>query len=139
MLKIFWHATPWSIEELEACQLSVFPVVPLDLMLDLSDEAGGVPRYVLQIPASIIRQENPNFKDQPVILNNQDVIKKRSLERVEEALSEISDFRKLIQCFSKNLPYSSVARHFLPRTMPLVIFLIKSRKNWRMVDGAIYF
>ncbi|CAG8451613.1 420_t:CDS:2 [Paraglomus brasilianum] len=45
-------------------------------MLDLSDEAGGVPRYVLQIPASIIRQENPNFKDQPVILNNQDVIKK---------------------------------------------------------------
>ena len=104
---------PWSIEELEACRLSVFPVVPLDLMLDLSDEAGGVPRYVLQIPASIIRQENPNFDDQPVILNNQGVIKKRSLERVEEALSEISDFRKLIQCFSENAQYVEFSSHLI--------------------------
>ena len=82
-------------------------MVPLDLMLDLSDETGGVPRYVLKKPADIIHQENPNFKDQPVVLNNnnQSMIKKRSLERVEEALSEISDFIKLIQCFSENAQY----------------------------------
>ncbi|CAG8666302.1 9605_t:CDS:2, partial [Scutellospora calospora] len=106
---------PWSIEELEACRLSVFPMIPRDLMLDLSDEVGGVPRYVLQMPASIIRQENLNIKDQPPTLNNLDTIKKRSLERVEEALSEISDFRKLIRCFSENTQYVEFSSRFIHR------------------------
>ncbi|RHZ82131.1 hypothetical protein Glove_114g202 [Diversispora epigaea] len=105
---------PWSIEELEACRLSVFPEMPQDLMLDLSDEAGGVPRYVLQIPASIIRQENPNIKDQPAILNNRDVIKKRSLECVND-ISEIVDFRMLIQCFSENAQYVEFSSHLIYR------------------------
>ncbi|RHZ76166.1 hypothetical protein Glove_202g84 [Diversispora epigaea] len=106
---------PWSIEELEACRLSVFPEIPQDLMLDLSDEVGGVPRKVLQIPASVIRQKNPNIKNQPVIFNNRDAIKKRSLEHVEEALSKIDDFEKLIQCFSENAQYVELSSHLIYR------------------------
>src|SRR5436305_10815906 len=109
--------SPWSIEELEACRLSVFPMIPQDLMLDLSDEAGGVPRYALQIPASIIRQENPNFEDQQAI-HNQDMInmiKRKSLKRVEEALREISDIRRLIQCFSENAQYVELSSRLIHR------------------------
>ncbi|CAG8440012.1 6870_t:CDS:2 [Diversispora eburnea] len=132
----------WSIEELEACRLSAFPVIPQDLMLDLSDELGGVPRYVLQIPAYIICQESPNFEDQPFVLNNWDVIKKRSLECVKEALSEISDF-KFIQCFSINAQYveftlfisgQTLSTESNPSRGPLVIFLIKFRKYWKIVN-----
>ncbi|CAG8540053.1 983_t:CDS:2, partial [Ambispora leptoticha] len=106
---------PWSIEELEACRLGVYPELPQDLMLELSDEAGGVPRYVLDMPASIIRQENPNVKDQQTILSNRNEIKKMSLERVEQALSEISDFRKLIQCFSENSQYVEFSSRLVHR------------------------
>ncbi|CAG8618192.1 2418_t:CDS:2 [Cetraspora pellucida] len=106
---------PWSLEELEACRLSVFPMIPQGLMLDLSDEAGGVPRYVLQIPASIIRLKNPNLEDQDMI----NMIKKKSLKRVEEALLEISDIRRLVQWFSENAQYvefSSLLIHRWPDT-----------------------
>ncbi|CAG8701703.1 16019_t:CDS:1, partial [Acaulospora colombiana] len=106
---------PWSIEELEACRLGVFPEVPQDLMLELSDEAGGVPRYVLDMSASIIRQENPNVKDKQTILSNRDEIKKMSLERVEQAPFEISDFRKLIQCFSENSQYVKFSSRLIHR------------------------
>ncbi|CAG8596254.1 6061_t:CDS:2, partial [Acaulospora morrowiae] len=102
---------PWSIEELEACRLSVFPRVPQGLMLDLSDEVGGVPRYVLQIPAFIIRKENSNLEDQDTI----DRIKKRSLKRVKEALWEISGIRKLIRFFSENSKYIELSSRLIHR------------------------
>ena len=92
-------------------------MMPQDLMLDLSDEAGGVPRYVLQIPASIIRQENPNFEDQQAV-HNQDLInmiKRKSLKRVEEALWAISDIRRLIQCFSENAQYVELNSRLIHR------------------------
>ncbi|CAG8611666.1 10636_t:CDS:2 [Ambispora gerdemannii] len=102
---------PWSLEELEACRLSVFPMIPQDLMLDLSDEAGGVPRYVLRIPASIIRLKNPNLEDQDMI----NMIKQISLKRVKEALLEISDIRKLVQCFSENAQYVEFSSRLIHR------------------------
>ncbi|CAG8512570.1 11127_t:CDS:2 [Diversispora eburnea] len=106
---------PWSTEELEACRLNIFPDVPHDLMFDLNDEVGGVPRYVLKTPATIICQENPNTKNQLAIFNNRDVIKKRYLERVEEALKEISNFGKLIQCFSEDGQYVEFSSRLIYR------------------------
>ncbi|CAG8470223.1 14015_t:CDS:2 [Acaulospora morrowiae] len=102
---------PWSIQELEACRQSVFPVIPQGLMLDLSDEAGGVPRYVLQIPAFIIRQGNPNLEDQDTI----DMIKKMSLKYVKEAIWEINNIRRLIKCFSENSRYIELNNHLIHR------------------------
>ncbi|CAG8486714.1 4514_t:CDS:2 [Acaulospora morrowiae] len=96
----------------------VFPEVPQDLMLDLSNEAGGVPIYVLDMPAFIIRLEN---MDKQTILSNQDEIKKVSLERVEQAFKEI-----IVTLFTGGLTLSTENNI---THGPLVVFLTKSKKK----------
>jgi hypothetical protein len=99
---------PWSIEELEICRNEVYPMVPKDLMLDLIDVAGGVPRYVLWMPATIICNEYPQVlenNNDPPVLNNRDSIMERSLKRVKDAIKEINSTTMLVQCFSENAQY----------------------------------
>jgi hypothetical protein len=98
---------PWSIEELEICRRNVFPMVSQDLMLDLIDVAGGVPRYVLRIPAAIICNEYTQalLNRVPPVLNNRDSIMERSLKRVKDAIKEVNSTTRLIQCFSENAQY----------------------------------
>src|SRR5204862_435692 len=48
--------SPWIIKELEVCRKYIFPGVREDLMLRIYDKAGGVPRYVLEMPKTLIKQ-----------------------------------------------------------------------------------
>ncbi|CAG8685462.1 15307_t:CDS:2, partial [Funneliformis mosseae] len=119
---------PWSIEELEICQKEIFPMVPPDLMYDLIDETGGIPRYVLALPASIIQKLKKSENSQS--LKNRDYIeiKKMSLKHVEDSLSEVSDISRLVQCFSQNaryVEYSSRLIHRWPDT-----FYREHRLSW---------
>ncbi|CAG8493255.1 1859_t:CDS:2 [Acaulospora morrowiae] len=105
-----------SKKELETCRLGVF----LEHLL-----------FVRKIPMSRGKQ---------TILSNRNEVKKMSLERVKQALSEIRDFRKLIRCFSENenILNSAITLFIGGLTLstennlshvPLVVFLIKSKKK----------
>ncbi|CAG8707649.1 930_t:CDS:2, partial [Funneliformis caledonium] len=93
----------------------IFPMVPPDLMYDLIDEAGGIPRYVLALPASIIQKLKKCENSQS--LKNRDYIeiKKMSLKHVEDSLSEVSDISRLVQCFSQNARYVEYSSQLIHR------------------------
>ncbi|CAG8595080.1 46113_t:CDS:2 [Gigaspora margarita] len=67
--------SPWSFNELLICQEHIFPVVPVDIMVELYSKAGGVPRYVLQRAEESIKYSNPNT------LEGREKIVKYSLSR----------------------------------------------------------
>ncbi|RIB06214.1 hypothetical protein C2G38_2046960 [Gigaspora rosea] len=89
---------PWSIEELLICK-KIFTTVPKKLMLDLIDKVGGIPRYVLKWPAQLISDYDPDDS------KSYDRIIKLCLKRIEDAIKEIDDFSKLVQCFTEDASY----------------------------------
>jgi hypothetical protein len=98
---------PWTIEELKACREHIFTQVPENLMLDIFDRAGGVPRYVLRHPARLIKKyKNPS---------DYDTIVNKSMERIEEAISEIENFDKLLLCFTENASYVKISNRIIHR------------------------
>ena len=46
-----YYMAPWSLPELKRCREQVFENLPYNVMQQFYDKVGGIPRYVLQIPA----------------------------------------------------------------------------------------
>ncbi|PKY53291.1 hypothetical protein RhiirA4_425906 [Rhizophagus irregularis] len=90
---------PWSLKELEACRQYVFPKVPKEIMINIYNKAGGIPRYVLtqaeiSLKDTVGEEGKPNDKEKEKIETN-------AYKRIEYAISEIDDFDKIIKCFNE--------------------------------------
>jgi hypothetical protein len=99
---------PWTIEELKACQKHIFKQVPEDMMLEMFDRAGGVPRYVLRLPARVIKKHQD--------INNSEVWDKiinKSMEQIEDAILEVKSFDDLILCFTENTNYAKISSRII--------------------------
>ncbi|PKY52515.1 hypothetical protein RhiirA4_470194 [Rhizophagus irregularis] len=99
-----YYMPPWTIEELKACQKHIFKQVPEDMMLEMFDRAGGVPRYVLRLPARVIKKHKN--------INNSEVWDKiinKSMEQIEDAILEVKSFDDLILCFTGNTNYAKIS------------------------------
>ncbi|CAB4435540.1 unnamed protein product [Rhizophagus irregularis] len=97
--------SPWIIDELKVCREHIFPSVPEDLMLRLYDKAGGVPRYVIEMPRTLIKQNN----------DDEDAIINQSLKRIDESILFIRDFNEFLQCFSNNSTYVKISSCIIHR------------------------
>ena len=104
-----YYMPPWTIEELKACQKHIFTQVPEDLMLDIFDRAGGVPRYVLANPARMIKDHDPSVKA------TYDTIVNKSIERIDEAILEIKSFEDLLLCFTENASFVKISNRIVHR------------------------
>ncbi|RIA80828.1 hypothetical protein C1645_837982 [Glomus cerebriforme] len=105
-----YYMPPWTIEELKACQKHIFKQVPEDLMLEIFDRAGGVPRYVLRQPARVIKKHRNTEK--PEVW---DTIVNKSMERIEEAILEVKNFDDLILCFTENASFVKISNRIIHR------------------------
>jgi len=101
------YMAPWSFAELKACRKEAFPCVPFSLMKRIYIKLGGVPRYVLQTPATeLVRR-----------FSNNDDAEECALKRFEEALTTIRDIGNLLECVAQNkdnLAFSSRLLHWWP-------------------------
>ncbi|KAG0022275.1 hypothetical protein BGZ82_011068 [Podila clonocystis] len=59
-----YYMAPWSLEELKTCRGSVaaFEVVPWEMLEELYLEIGGVPRYVLEAPMTVLKLNPRNLE-----------------------------------------------------------------------------
>ncbi|PKK58328.1 hypothetical protein RhiirC2_763480 [Rhizophagus irregularis] len=95
---------PWIINELEVCREHIFPDVPKDLMLKLHDKVGGVPRYVLEMPRTLIKQNA-----------SEEVIMQRSLSRIDNSILNIANFNQLLECFTNRANYVKISSCIIHR------------------------
>ncbi|KAF8923403.1 hypothetical protein BGZ58_002990, partial [Dissophora ornata] len=104
-----YYMAPWTLEELEQCRCGVerFQVVPENLMEELYDKIGGVPRYVLEKPKGVLSSDPSDI----------DRARKMAYARVLQAIHEVRDPQKMMQCFEQgkeSLEYSSHLLHRWP-------------------------
>ncbi|CAG8697716.1 3313_t:CDS:1, partial [Ambispora gerdemannii] len=105
------YLPPWSLEELLFCQKHIFQNVPKDIMLNLYDKVGGVPRYVLRRADDALQ-----YCKDPKMPDEKDIIK-RALGRVASALQRVKNFDDLILCVTEDayyIQYSSYLVHRWP-------------------------
>jgi hypothetical protein len=82
--------------------------VPEELMFQLYDRAGGVPRYVLQRPADLIQDIDPgDLKVEEVI--------QIALERIGEAIKQINNFNELMRCLTDNANFVQYSNRLIHR------------------------
>ncbi|KAF0407574.1 rxlr effector candidate protein [Gigaspora margarita] len=101
--------SPWSLDELLICQKHIFPVVPVDIMVELYSKAGGVPRYVLQRAEESIKYSNPNT------LEGRETIVKSSLSRISEAILETRNFADILQFFTERNESFNISNRLIHR------------------------
>ncbi|CAG8637334.1 7411_t:CDS:2, partial [Ambispora gerdemannii] len=105
------YLPPWSLEELLVCQKHIFQNVPKDIILNLYDKVGGVPRYVLRRADDALQCcKDPRMPDEKDII-------KRALGRVATALQQVKNFDDLILCVTEDayyIQYSSRLVHRWP-------------------------
>ncbi|KAG0051527.1 hypothetical protein BGZ83_003608 [Gryganskiella cystojenkinii] len=91
--KVSWlyYMAPWNLEELKTCRNTVtgFQVVPTELIEGLYMEIGGVPRYVLERPMTVLKRDRQNLE------GAKDTVR----EQVDKALNNVRDPMVLIESF----------------------------------------
>ncbi|CAG8631314.1 442_t:CDS:2, partial [Cetraspora pellucida] len=90
-----FYMGPWSLEELLICQEHVFPAVPIDIMMELYNKAGGIPRYIFQR-----MEEAMKYHDPKTILGKEEILR-LSFKRISDAILEISDFSDILKFFNE--------------------------------------
>ncbi|GES95208.1 crinkler (CRN) family protein, putative [Rhizophagus clarus] len=95
---------PWIMSELEVCREHIFPDVPKDLMLKLYDKAGGVPRYVLEMPKTQTKQND-----------SEEIIIQKSLSRIKGSILSIANFNELLLCFTNKADYVKISSCIIHR------------------------
>src|SRR6185369_13058254 len=108
LLDIF-YMSPWNVDELEICQEKIFLNLDKNLMKEIYDRVGGVPRYVLQVAEEM--SEKIAKKDNSV--DSHSVIISYVFQHIEQAINELQEPIKLLQCMSENSTYVSYSSRLL--------------------------
>jgi hypothetical protein len=102
---ITYYMPPWTKTELEDCRKVLFADFPSDLMINLFEKAGGVPRYVLNVAAKEWRDAQ-NKQDY-------DIIESKALERFYLAFKQVGNAIKLLQCLRGNARFKKYSNRLI--------------------------
>ena len=106
----------WSFEEISDCREGIFSDLSEDVVSELFDKAGGVPRSILLKPS---REKEPKTAVEA------------GLEDIEDALRHVRDPAKIYLCFmeeKETIQFSSQLMHLVPGSWDYLF--ANSRRRW---------
>ncbi|KAF9406025.1 hypothetical protein BGZ76_006429, partial [Entomortierella beljakovae] len=109
---LFYHMTPWELSELKELRnaVSKFQSVSPELLVRLYDKIGGIPRYVLEIPALTLGKNRFN--------GDTKMAESEAYDRVKKAILYVKDSALLLQLFAlgkDSLEHSGCILHRWPK------------------------
>ncbi|KAF8420463.1 hypothetical protein EV426DRAFT_576403 [Tirmania nivea] len=113
---VIFHPEPNSFEEISDCREGIFSDLSEDVVSELFDKAGGVPRSILLKPS---REKEPKTTVEA------------GLEDIEDALRHVRDPAKIHLCFmeeKETIQFSSQLMHLVPGSRDYLF--ANSRRQW---------
>ncbi|CAG8636861.1 11815_t:CDS:2 [Paraglomus brasilianum] len=104
-----FYMPPWSLEELETLRAKIFAYIKPEFLLEFFAHVGGVPRYALQMPGYVLRDDENNLMD---------ALQQQCLRRVTQALTELNTPEKAvtyIRSVNNTVQYSNLLVHVKPK------------------------
>ncbi|CAG8665766.1 5922_t:CDS:2, partial [Paraglomus brasilianum] len=105
-----YHMPPWLEEELLACQKLVQPLLPEKLVVEIYEILGGIPRYVLKVPAKCIAEGGKIMSEN--ILEN---AKAKATYCFVSTLSSLANVNMFLQCLRDHGEYMEISNHIIHR------------------------